>query len=221
MPPILKPFRDTSRMMHGNRSRSSPRSTIRLLRLLICARFKHRRSGTVEWDTLSLPYSVAAPDRGAIILLHLNDEQNNPCMNAFLSLLLRGISSGNDKVRQPDISNKADPANRFSSFFERTSPFTRKSGLTCSVEFCFHDHGSFRNLSVSFRPTQTSLRCVFRPGLLIQTPLSGSWMPIHVHGVLLHTISGFELSQVDETLQNGRSPETPLRALLPNPMTFA
>ena len=155
-------------MMHGNRSRSSPRSTIRLLRFLICARFKHRRSGTVEWDTLSLPYSVAAPDRGAIILLHLNDEQNNPCMNAFLSLLLRGISSGNDKVRQPDISNKADPVNRFSSFFERASRFTRKSGLTCSVEFCFHDHGSFRNLSVGFRPTQTSLRCVFRPGLLIQ-----------------------------------------------------
>ena len=37
--------------------------------------------------------------------------------------------------------------------------------------------GLARNLSVGFNPTQTSLRSVLRPGLLLQTPFAGSGMP--------------------------------------------
>jgi hypothetical protein len=38
-------------------------------------------------------------------------------------------------------------------FLEHSTPFTRASGLIGSVNLCFHDHGSFRNLSVGFSPT--------------------------------------------------------------------
>src|SRR5262245_482888 len=51
----------------------------------------------------------------------------------------------------------------FSSVFEHTSPFTPRSGLICFFHVCVDDHGSFRNLSVGFSPTQTSLRSVLRP----------------------------------------------------------
>src|SRR5262249_54925973 len=39
------------------------------------------------------------------------------------------------------------------------------------------------------------------PRLLIQTPFTGSGMPIHVCGVLVHTISDFELSRVRTELE--------------------
>src|SRR6516165_2669893 len=81
------------------------------------------------------------------------------------------------EVGKPDISNNADLVKPsflifllFLFFFEQTSPFTPKSGLNCSVYLCFDDHGSFRNLSVGFSPTQTSLRSVLRPRLLVRTP---------------------------------------------------
>jgi len=38
---------------------------------------------------------------------------------------------------------------------------TSASGLNCSLIFCI-DHGSFRNLSVGFSPTQTSHRSKLR-----------------------------------------------------------
>jgi hypothetical protein len=39
------------------------------------------------------------------------------------------------------------------SFFGHTTPFTPKSGLSCSVKLCFDDHGSFViSRSVSVRP---------------------------------------------------------------------
>src|SRR6516165_7363728 len=105
------------------------------------------------------------------------------------------------EVGKPDISNNADLVKPsflifllFLFFFEQTSPFTPKSGLNCSVYLCIDDHGSFRNLSVGFSPTQTSLRSVLRPRLLVQTPFPGSGMPNQVHGVLFHTMSGTELS---------------------------
>src|SRR5215469_6414033 len=84
----------------------------------------------------------------------------------------------------------------FSSLFRRTSPLTPKSGLVRFFHRCIDDHGSFRNLSVGFSPTQTSLRSVLRPRLLVRTPFRGSGMPIQVHGVLLHTMSITELSHV-------------------------
>ena len=103
----------------------------------------------------------------------------------------------------PDISNNADRVKSFflsfftfSFFFKRTSPFTPKSGLIRFFFFCDDDHGSFRNLPVGFSPTQTSLRSVLRPGLLVQTPFAGSGTPIQIDGVLLHTMSGTELSRV-------------------------
>jgi hypothetical protein len=49
------------------------------------------------------------------------------------------------------------------SFFEHTAPFTPASGLNRCLVFCFNDHGSFRNLSVGFSPTQTSHRSKLRP----------------------------------------------------------
>ena len=88
----------------------------------------------------------------------------------------------------------------FSSFFKRTSPFTPKSGLVGFFHLCVDDHGSFRNLSVGFSPTQTSLRSVLRPGLLVQTPFAGSGMPIQMDGALLPTMSGTELSRVRTAL---------------------
>src|SRR5260370_18524639 len=82
------------------------------------------------------------------------------------------------------------------SFFERTNPFTPKSGLVRFVHLCFDDHGSFVIFSVGFSPTQTSLRSVPRPRLLVRTPFAGSGMPIQVDDVLLHGMTGTELSHV-------------------------
>jgi hypothetical protein len=48
-------------------------------------------------------------------------------------------------------------------FFERTSPFTPKSGLICSVKLCFDDQRLVCNLSIGFSPTQTSHRSKLRP----------------------------------------------------------
>jgi len=52
----------------------------------------------------------------------------------------------------PEISNNVGPVKLFFSLFERTSPFTPKSGLPCpSLSRCFDDHGSliiFRSASV-------------------------------------------------------------------------
>jgi hypothetical protein len=39
------------------------------------------------------------------------------------------------------------------SFFERTTPFTPKSGLVRLVHLWPNDHGSLINLSVGFSPT--------------------------------------------------------------------
>ena len=44
----------------------------------------------------------------------------------------------------------------FLFFHGRTTPFTPRSGLVGLVHLSFDDHGSFRNLSIGFSPTQTS-----------------------------------------------------------------
>jgi len=54
------------------------------------------------------------------------------------------------------------------SFFRHTTPFTPKSGLICSVKSLLRRPRLVRDLSVVFSPTQTSLRSVLRPGLLIK-----------------------------------------------------
>jgi len=51
----------------------------------------------------------------------------------------------------------------FLFFHGRTTPFTPRSGLVGLVHLSFDDHGSFRNLSVGFSPTQTSLRSKLQP----------------------------------------------------------
>src|SRR5215469_10465007 len=89
-------------------------------------------------------------------------------------------------------------------FFERTSPFTPKSGLICSVKLCFDDHRLVCNLSIGFSPTQTSLRSKLRPRLPLQTPFAGSGMPIQSPGVLLPTMPGSELSRVRTELERRR-----------------
>ena len=83
-----------------------------------------------------------------------------------------------------DISNSADSVKpfflfflMFSSFSKHTSPFTPRSGLSCSVKRCFDDHGSFRNLPVGFSPTQTSLRSYFDQDYLFELPFEGAGCP--------------------------------------------
>jgi hypothetical protein len=96
-------------------------------------------------------------------------------------------------VGLPDISNNVGPVK---SFFERTSPVTPKSGLPCSVDLCFDDHGSlviFRSASV--RPKHLFDQN-FDHDYQFKLPLRGSGMPHQVHGVLPHTMSGTELSRV-------------------------
>jgi|HubBroStandDraft_2_1064218.scaffolds.fasta_scaffold271940_2 hypothetical protein len=68
-------------------------------------------------------------------------------------------------------------------------------------DLCFDDHGSSRNLSVSFSPTQTSLRSHFDHDYFFGLPSSGSRMPNQVHDALLHAMSGTELSHVRTELQ--------------------
>src|SRR6516162_760037 len=60
----------------------------------------------------------------------------------------------------------------------RTTPFTPRSGLVGLVHLSFDDHGSFRNLSVGFSPTQTSLRSNFNHDYLFKLPLQGAGCPI-------------------------------------------
>src|SRR6516225_3064184 len=66
----------------------------------------------------------------------------------------------------------------FLFFHGRTTPFTPRSGLVGLVHLSFDDHGSFRNLSVGFSPTQTSLRSNFNHDYLFKLPLQGAGCPI-------------------------------------------
>src|SRR6266478_3900405 len=111
----------------------------------------------------------------------------------------------------PDISNNVGSVK---SFFERTSPFTPVSGLPGYLRPLHRRPRLVRNLSIGFSPTQTSLRSVLRPRLLIQTPFAGSGMPIQVDGVLLHAMSGTELSRVRTELHRWRI----LAAISPHPV---
>ena len=78
--------------------------------------------------------------------------------------------------------------------------------LLASFRVRIDDQGSLLwfvlNLSIgriSVRPKH--LFDQLRPGLLIQTPFAGSGMPIQLVGVLLPTISDFELSRVRTELE--------------------
>jgi len=103
-------------------------------------------------------------------------------------------------ARLTDISNNVGSVK---SFFERTSPFTPVSGLPGYLRPLHRRPRLVRNLSIGFSPTQTSLRSVLRPRLLIQTPFAGSGMPNQVDGVLLHTMSGTELSTYEPHSNDG------------------
>src|SRR6202451_3240596 len=82
-------------------------------------------------------------------------------------------------------------------FYERTSPFTSKSVLVRRVLWPCRRPRLACNLSVGFSPTHTSLRSQLQTMITRSNSLSrGSGMPIHLEGVLLHAISGFELSRV-------------------------
>ena len=90
-----------------------------------------------------------------------------------------------EPFRLPDISNNVGPVKSFFQFFSavfvfswRTTPFTPRSGLVGLVHLSFDDHGSFRNLSVGFSPTQTSLRSNFNHDYLFKLPLQGAGCPI-------------------------------------------
>src|SRR6267378_6873888 len=116
---------------------------------------------------------------------------------AFWHLLDSPQSPNSWLTPKPDISNNVGSVK---SFFERTSPFTPVSGLPGYLRPLHRRPRLVRNLSIGFSPTQTSLRSVLRPRLLIQTPFAGSGMPNQVDGVLLHTMSGTELSHVRTAL---------------------
>ena len=64
------------------------------------------------------------------------------------------------------------------SFVERTTPFTPKSGLLCSIKLCFDDHGSF----VIFRSVSVRPRHLFDQNFdhdyLFKLPLQGAGCPI-------------------------------------------
>src|SRR6202166_3006995 len=124
------------------------------------------------------------------------------------------------EVGLPEISNSVGPVKYFLS---RLLSFHLKEFF--SFVF-FRVHSSrhrrpklARNHSVGFSPTHTSLRSILRPRLLMQTPFSGSGMPIQVHDVLPHTISGTELSRVRTELYQLRifpsSSPHPVQAKLP------
>src|SRR5215475_9305253 len=63
------------------------------------------------------------------------------------------------------------------SFFGRTTPFTPKSGLICSVKLCFDDHGSF----VIFRSVSVRPRHLFDQNFdqdyFFKLPLQGAGCP--------------------------------------------
>ena len=65
----------------------------------------------------------------------------------------------------------------FLFFHGRTTPFTPRSGLVGLVHLSFDDHGSFRNLSVGFSPTQTSLRSDLDHDCLFKLPFQGAGRP--------------------------------------------
>ncbi len=104
------------------------------------------------------------------------------------------------------------------SFFGHTTPFTPKSGLIGSVKLCFSDHGSL----VIFRSASVRPKHLFDPyfdhDYLFKLPLTRErdapstarcftshhvryravprTNPHQLHGVLLLTMSGTELSRV-------------------------
>jgi len=103
------------------------------------------------------------------------------------------------RIRQPDISNNVGPVKSFLSTLVRPLP-----RVVCSFSFglCVDDHGSVRNLSIGFIPTQTSLRSKLQPRLLLQTPFSGSGMPIKCtcftsHHVRFRSCPAYERTLLD------------------------
>src|SRR5215471_6045566 len=99
---------------------------------------------------------------------------------------------------QSEISNSVGPCQ---ILFRDTSPFTPASGLVrffagCASTTKARSYGSlliFR--SVSVRPKHLFDQN-FDQDYLFKLPFRGSGMPIQVDGVLVHTISDFELSRV-------------------------
>ena len=82
-------------------------------------------------------------------------------------------------------------------FFKRTSPFTSESVFVRRVLRPCRRPRLACNLSVGFSPTHTSLRSQLQTIITRSNSLSrGSGMPIQVDGVLLHAMSGTELSRV-------------------------
>ena len=60
------------------------------------------------------------------------------------------------------------------------------------------------NLAVGFSPTQTSLRSIHRPRLLIEAPTAGGGTPIQVDGLLLQTI--FTRTPIEHAVRLRRLP---------------
>src|ERR1700685_3660349 len=82
-------------------------------------------------------------------------------------------------------------------FFKRTSPFTSESGFVRRVLRPWRRPRLPCHLSVGFSPTHTPLRSQLQTIIPPSNALSrGSGIPIQVDGVLLHAMSGIELSRV-------------------------
>jgi len=152
------------------------------------------------------PYCFEVGDRELFAFAGLWDEWTSPDGEVIESCtilttgpnsLVEDLHNRMPVIVAPDISNNVGSVK---SFFERTSPFTPVSGLPGYLRPLHRRPRLVRNLSIGFSPTQTSLRSVLRPRLLIQTPFAGSGMPNQVDGVLLHTMSGTELSHVRTAL---------------------
>jgi hypothetical protein len=91
---------------------------------------------------------------------------------------LRSFTVSSSVPPLPRFSQRDNSVGPVKSFFERTGPFTPKSGLHCSCLTSAHRQPRLaRNHSVSFGPTHTSLRSKLRPRLFMQTPVQGAGCP--------------------------------------------
>ena len=102
-----------------------------------------------------------------------------------------------DRLSSQHFAEVANNVGSVNLFFKRASPFTSKRVVVRRVFWPCRRPRLTCNLSVGFSPTHTSLRSQLQTMITRSNSLwRGSGMPIQVHGVLLHAISGTELSRV-------------------------
>lgn len=87
-----------------------------------------------------------------------------------------------------------------SNSFEYATPFAPKSGLVCLLLLLRQPPRLACNLSVGFQSDPNISPIITSTMIITSTHFSASGIPKHLHGVLLHTMSGSELSRVQTEL---------------------